>query len=161
MTTTINLKSGDAEESVNMGRILGKHLGGGCGVLFAGDLGTGKTTMIAGICESLGVKQKVKSPTFVLAWLYEGNFPIYHIDLYRLGDYDELENIGWEEMVEDTKIYLVEWADRFDLPYTDKAVRMSLDYGENLTERIFKLSFDEKIYPQLESELSDYVDTGN
>ena len=161
MNTKLKITSNSPENSISLGKTLGKNLDGGKGILLTGDLGTGKTTMITGICESLEVKQKVKSPTFVLAWLYEGKYPVYHIDLYRLADYDELENIGWEEMVEDTKIYLVEWADRFELPYTEAAIRIFLDYGEDQYQRHFIIEFDKKYYPNLEMELKKYVDSGN
>lgn len=87
--------------------------------------------------------------------------PIFHVDLYRLGDYEELENIGWEEMTEAPNVYLVEWADRFELPFTGKALQVDMDYGEKINERKIRLSFDENIFPGLEEELRDYVDTGN
>lgn len=158
-----NLKiyTNNADETINLGRIVARSLGPGCGILFEGDLGTGKTTFISGICGGLGVKQTVKSPSFVLVWAYQGENPVYHVDLYRLTDYDELENIGWEEIVDESAIYLVEWADRFHLPYTEGALRMKMEYGETPEKRELNFFFDEAVYPNLERDLEDYENSRN
>jgi len=140
---TIEIKTNSSDETIALGERIGKTLKKGSGILFFGDLGTGKTTLISGICKGLGVRNRVKSPTFVLTWLYEGDVPVYHVDLYRLSEYEELENIGWEEMVDETGVYLVEWADRFELPYTENAIRIYMDYGEKIDERIIKINFGE------------------
>ena len=146
-------------------RLLGENIGSllmpGTGVLFEGELGAGKTTMISGICSSLSIKEEVKSPTFVLAWVYRGICPIYHIDLYRLHQYEDLENIGWEEIAEESNIYLVEWADKFSLPYTENAVRIIMTLGNQLNERYISIEFDETLHPHLERALKTYVDIGN
>ena len=80
-----------------------------------GEIGSGKTVFIKGLCRGLGVKdsKKVKSPTFVLCHLYEGKIPLYHFDLYRLEKERELERIGFDEFLTDPRaVSLVEWADR-------------------------------------------------
>jgi tRNA threonylcarbamoyladenosine biosynthesis protein TsaE len=149
------------DETVNLGKIIAKSLMPGQGVLLTGDLGAGKTTIISGICQTLGYSGHVKSPTFVIAWLYEGNFPIYHIDLYRLDDYCELENIGWEEMTDESRVYLVEWADKFELPFTANALKIFLEYGEEPNIRKITLDYDELNYPHLEKELREYENHRN
>ncbi|MCD4784418.1 MAG: tRNA (adenosine(37)-N6)-threonylcarbamoyltransferase complex ATPase subunit type 1 TsaE [Candidatus Eremiobacteraeota bacterium] len=146
---TIEIKTNSSDKTLLLGEKIGESLYPGSGILFYGDLGTGKTTLISGICKGLKVKNRVKSPTFVLAWLYDGDIPVYHVDLYRLGDYEELENIGWEEMVDETGIYLVEWADRFELPYTQKAIRIYIDYSENINNRKIVIKFDSTLFEGL------------
>jgi tRNA threonylcarbamoyladenosine biosynthesis protein TsaE len=154
---TKTIKTRSLEETVNLGQVIAKSLGPGKGILLTGDLGTGKTTIISGLCRGLGVKNQVKSPTFVLTWVYESReAPVYHVDLYRLDDYCELENIGWEEMVEENRIYMVEWADKFPLPYTEQSLKIHLEYGEKPEDRTINIIFDENIYPNLEKDLVEY-----
>jgi tRNA threonylcarbamoyladenosine biosynthesis protein TsaE len=153
----ITIRTHSLEETVRLGEVIARSIDPGKGILLTGDLGTGKTTIISGLCRGLGVKDQVKSPTFVLTWVYESaKAPVYHIDLYRLDDYCELENIGWEEMVEENRIYMVEWADRFPLPYTEQSLSINLEYGENPEDRTIDITFDENIYPNLEKDLADY-----
>ncbi len=143
--------------TVKLGEVISFSLRRGGGVLLSGDLGTGKTTLISGICQGLQVKNKVKSPTFVLVWLYEGVVPIYHIDLYRLESYEELEEIGWEEMAEEGKIYLVEWADKFYIPFTQNAIKIDIKSGKDIESREIEISFDPSIFPHLREDLENYV----
>lgn len=156
----MKLYSDSPEKTREIGRIISRFLSPGRGILFTGDLGTGKTVIISGVCSGLGVTQKVKSPSFVIAWQYEGLCPVYHIDLYRLDDYCEMENIGWEDMTGENCIYLVEWADRFPLPYTETAVRILIEYAEYDTRNI-NVEFDPLIYTGMNEELKKYEYTGN
>lgn len=78
-----------------------------------GDLGVGKTVFAQGFCEALGVTEPVNSPTFTLVNEYEGTaFPIYHFDLYRIEEPDELYEIGFSDMVSGKAVVLIEWSER-------------------------------------------------
>ncbi len=78
-----------------------------------GELGVGKTVFAQGLCGKLGVTEPVNSPTFTLVNEYEGApFPIYHFDLYRIDDADELYEIGFEDMISGGALVLIEWAER-------------------------------------------------
>jgi len=156
---TIEIKTFKANQTQEVGETISRSLYPGSGALFTGELGTGKTTLISGICRGLKVQQQVKSPTFVLVWAYQGKVPVYHVDLFRLSDYHELENVGWEEMVEDRGIYLVEWADRFELPYTGESLKIHMDYGPKKDTRIIKITFDENIFNHLKKDLKQLVDS--
>ena len=159
---TVKIITGSPDESKKIGQAIGRSLMPGDGVLLFGELGAGKTTLIGGICRALGVKQHVKSPTFVLCWQYNGRDAlVHHIDLYRLSDYEELENIGWEDMSDSGSIYLLEWADRFEVPGTEKAVRVHLEYGEDPRYRQVAVEFDPGVYPRLERELLEDEPPGN
>ena len=83
-------------------------------VALVGELGAGKTTLVRGIVQGLGVTDRrvVKSPTFSLVYKYEGRIPIYHFDAYRLEDAQEMLDIGSDEMIYGNGVAIVEWADK-------------------------------------------------
>ncbi len=93
---------------------IGASLDGGL-ILLIGELGSGKTTFVRGLAKGLGIDEKiVRSPTFVIMSVYEGYKTLYHIDLYRLNDYEELFYVGIDEILNDeSSIIAVEWADLF------------------------------------------------
>ena len=111
MTTIVRITH-SAKETINLGRSLGKVLQKGDLVALVGNLGSGKTTLIQGICEGLGVKEKVTSPTFVLITSYEGRVPVHHFDLYRLDKREDFLNLGYEEFFFGEGVTLIEWAER-------------------------------------------------
>lgn len=120
-------------ETQALGRALGEALGPGSVVAFRGDLGSGKTCMIQGICQALDVRDYVTSPTFILINEYAGTraerpLPIYHFDLYRLGGEDELYALGAEEYFYGDGICLVEWAERAGQLLPPRRVEVQLEY---------------------------------
>lgn len=84
----------------------------GAVLALAGELGAGKTALVRGVGEGLGVSSRVQSPTFVLVQAHEGRLPLWHADAYRLGGPDELDELGLAELARDGVLAL-EWADRF------------------------------------------------
>jgi len=102
------------EETLALGRRLGRALQAGDVVALAGPLGAGKTHLVKGIAEGLGLadSRDVTSPTFVLVNEYEARLPVYHFDAYRLTGADQLLEIGCEEYFAGQGVSLVEWADR-------------------------------------------------
>ena len=111
------LTTHSAAETQALGAEFGLSLAPGELVAFYGDLGSGKTCMIQGLCEALEVADYVTSPTFMLINQYTGrlrgqDLPIYHFDLYRLQGPDELEDLGAEEYFYGRGVCLVEWAER-------------------------------------------------
>jgi tRNA threonylcarbamoyladenosine biosynthesis protein TsaE len=101
---------------------------GGWLVHLRGDLGTGKTTLVRGILRGLGHRGAVKSPTYTLIEPYEpGGLPVYHLDLYRLGDPEELEYLGLRDLLGGEALLLVEWPERAAaaLPPPDLEVRIA------------------------------------
>ena len=76
-----------------------------------GDLGVGKTVFTQGLAEGLGIEEPVNSPTFTIVQVYEeGRLPFYHFDVYRIGDIEEMDEVGFEEYVMGEGVSLIEWA---------------------------------------------------
>jgi len=102
------------EETLGFGENLGKCLEPGDIVLLFGDLGAGKTTLTQGICIGLGLPdgEYIRSPTFTLVNEYQGKFPIYHIDLYRMESREEIESLGLEEILFGKGVSIVEWSEK-------------------------------------------------
>jgi tRNA threonylcarbamoyladenosine biosynthesis protein TsaE len=104
-----------AEATRSLGVSLGLQARGGDFVACCGPLGAGKTTFIQGFAEGIGVGPEayVRSPTFTLVHEYQGRFPLYHFDFYRLSQATEVEAIGFEEYCRPDAVVIVEWADKF------------------------------------------------
>ena len=107
-------KSRGVHETIAFGVTLGELLSPGHVVALVGELGAGKTTLVKGIAQGLGVNDRraVKSPTFSLVHRYEGRIPVYHFDAYRLEGEREMFALGSEEMVYGDGVSLIEWADK-------------------------------------------------
>lgn len=108
------LTTASVAETIAMGRRIGEQLSPGDVLALVGRLGAGKTHLAKGISLGLGVvdDRSVNSPTFVLVNEYDGRLPIHHIDAYRLTSADELAALGFEEMLAESCVVLIEWADR-------------------------------------------------
>ena len=107
----LHLQGEEAQEG--FGRRLARLLTGGWMVHLHGDLGTGKTTLVRGILRGLGHAGPVKSPTYTLIEPYElRGRPVFHLDLYRLGDPEELEYLGLRDRLGGEHVLLVEWPER-------------------------------------------------
>jgi len=101
------------EETSRLGEALAHRLEAGSVVAYTGDLGAGKTAFTRGLARGLGCKTRVTSPTFTIVNEYEGEIPLFHFDLYRLRDEDELFDIGWEDYLVRGGVCAVEWSERF------------------------------------------------
>ena len=112
MRNTSHIVSRSAEETLSIGAELGQRLQPGDALLLTGDLGAGKTTLTQGIALGLGVPERPRSPTFVMATEYHGRLPLYHLDLYRIEALDELGDLGLDEYLNGDGVTVVEWADR-------------------------------------------------
>ena len=100
-------------ELVAWGEALGRAVTPPLVVTISGELGAGKTTLVKAICRGYGVTEEVTSPTFTLVHQYAGErSTVYHVDLYRVNDPRELTNLGWDEMLAEDALVLIEWPER-------------------------------------------------
>ena len=114
--------SASPEATEHLAELLGELLAGGDVVTLDGDLGAGKTRFVRGLVEGLGGEgRRVSSPTFAIVNEYDTpELRVAHLDAYRLGGSDELESIGWDELVERCGLVLVEWAERVEEALDDQ-----------------------------------------
>jgi tRNA threonylcarbamoyladenosine biosynthesis protein TsaE len=106
------------EETLQLGKSLGSSLISGDIILLFGDLGAGKTHLTQGICYGVGLNEGsyIRSPTFTLINEYQGKLPIYHIDLYRIDNLEEIYSLGLEEILFNQGITIIEWAEKLRPP---------------------------------------------
>ena len=133
--------TGSVEETIALGEKFSNKLSTGNIVALFGDLGTGKTHFIKGVCRGLGVHEHVASPTFTIINEYDaGGVKICHVDCYRIQSEKELRDIGFEDYLFGSYICLIEWADRIEklLPPVRYDVRFQLGTGENMREIIIE-----------------------
>ena len=112
---TLEFVTESPEQTLALGGIIGEAAEPGLLVALQGDLGAGKTLITKGIARGLGVDRPeyVTSPTFPIHNQYRGRLELHHLDLYRLGDDAELEDLGLEEVLGGTGVCVIEWPDRF------------------------------------------------
>lgn len=131
--------SNSVEETERIGAQLASELPAGSIVAFTGDLGAGKTAFVRGMARGLGIDERVTSPTFTIVNEYEGGRrPLFHFDLYRLFDADELFDIGWEDYLSRGGICAVEWSERAS-EAMENCIRVDIVRGENEGQRIIKI----------------------
>lgn len=100
------------EDTFAVGERIGREAKPGTLCTLTGDLGVGKTVLTQGIAKGLGIKEYVSSPTFTIVQVYEsGRLPLYHLDVYRIGDIEEMDEIGYEDYFYGEGLCIVEWAD--------------------------------------------------
>lgn len=132
------IRTASAEHTRALGAALSPLLRAGDVIVLSGDLGAGKTVLVKGVAEGLGVAEAVTSPTFGLLAVHPGRVVLYHFDLYRLDDEAQLEDVAFYETLEGDGASFVEWGDRFpaSLPASRLDVAITL---EGDTERVVTL----------------------
>ena len=122
------IESYSAQDTREAGRRMGQEAVPGLVVTLTGDLGTGKTVFAQGFAEGLGIRETVNSPTFTILQIYEeGRMPLYHFDVYRIGDPEEMYEIGIEEYFYGQGVCLVEWAGMIEELLPEGLIRVCLE----------------------------------
>lgn len=137
-------ESNSREDTYRIGRKLGEQAAPGQVFCFFGDLGVGKTIFSQGFAKGLGVDDIVNSPTFTIVKEYDdGRLPLYHFDVYRIGDVDEMEEIGYDEMVYGNGVCLIEWANLIEeiLPEHYQKITIEKDLEKGVDYR--KITIEE------------------
>lgn len=110
----MKIRSDHEQKTYDLGYKLGTLLRSGDVVCLTGDLGAGKTTLSKAIAKGLGVEDCVTSPTFTIIHEYEGRLPLYHFDVYRISNLEEMEDLGYEEYFYGEGVCLIEWASQIE-----------------------------------------------
>jgi tRNA threonylcarbamoyladenosine biosynthesis protein TsaE len=127
------------DETLALAGSVGELLRPGDVVSLAGDLGTGKTVFARGVARALGVAGPVVSPTFTIVREYEGRVPVVHVDVYRLDTFQELHDLGFEEVLRDDAVTIVEWGDVVDGMLPDDRLDVRLAAGAGDDERVIEI----------------------
>ena len=117
--------SSSANETENIGKKLAKKLKGTEAIALFGGLGAGKTAFTRGLSEGLGFGDGVSSPTFALVHEYEGKFPIFHFDMYRVTTYDDLYSTGFFDYI-GNGILVIEWSENIEGVLPNDAIRITI-----------------------------------
>ena len=108
----MKIETFSAEETYALGKKLGSEAKPGDVLTLIGDLGVGKTVFTQGFADGLGITEPISSPTFTIVQQYDsGRLPLYHFDVYRIGDIEEMDEIGYEDYFYGNGVCLIEWAD--------------------------------------------------
>lgn len=131
----------DEKQTKEFGLRLADRLVPGSIVALIGNLGTGKTALTKYIAEGLGIKETITSPTFTIVQeYYNGRLPLYHFDVYRINDVEEMFELGYEEYFFGKGVCIVEWADLISEIIPEDAIVINISYGENEGERIYEIT---------------------
>jgi tRNA threonylcarbamoyladenosine biosynthesis protein TsaE len=159
-TNSVELASHSSEQTRRLGISLGRIAQAGDLFLLAGTLGSGKTCLAQGIACGLAVQEYAVSPTFVLVREYHGRLPMYHIDLYRLDNIEEVVDLALEEYLHGNGVCVIEWAEKgLDvLPHEHLLVRLS--YVSD-SDRLFMLEPHGERYRRMLTSLEEELKNWN
>ncbi len=132
------VESWSPKETFEIGVRLGQQAQAGQVYTLTGDLGVGKTVFTQGFARGLGIEEPVNSPTFTILQVYEGGrLPLYHFDVYRIGDVEEMEEIGFEDYIMGDGVSLIEWADLIEeiLPEKRRSILIEKDLEKGFDYR--------------------------
>jgi len=119
------------QEMMKWGKELGEAIVPPLVISLTGDLGAGKTTLAKAICAGFGVAESVTSPTYALVHRYDAEkSPVYHVDLYRLDNESQLTNIGWDDLLSERAVVIVEWPERAGDRMPQDHLHIDLEYVE-------------------------------
>ena len=127
MNTTV-YETNSPEETRALGKKIGALAKPGDVYTLVGDLGVGKTVFTQGIAEGLGITEPVSSPTFTIVQIYEeGRLPFYHFDVYRIGDLEEMDEIGYEDYFYGQGLCMIEWANLIEEILPEKRYDVTIE----------------------------------
>lgn len=130
--------SNSVEETEAFAEQFSKRLSGNEIIAMYGDLGAGKTCFTRGLARGLGVNDGVSSPTFAIINEYSGQYPIYHFDMYRIEDWNDLESIGFFDYI-NNGVIIIEWSENIEGALPSEIIKVYIDKNDNENERIIKI----------------------
>lgn len=150
----IEMKLNGLKSTEEFGKKLGLVLKGGDFIALTGGLGAGKTTLTKSIGLGLGVEDYITSPTFALINEYKGRVDVFHFDVYRLESEEELLDLGYEDYFYSDGVTIVEWSNKIEELLPKDRININIEKGENLEERLIKLSGEGNRYREIVKELN-------
>lgn len=132
------IETNSAKETFELGVQIGKNCIPGEVYTLIGDLGVGKTVFTQGLAQGLEIEEPISSPTFTIVQVYEeGRMPFYHFDVYRIGDIEEMDEIGYEDYIYGNGVCLIEWANLIEeiLPKERKEIVIEKDLEKGFDYR--------------------------
>ncbi len=135
----MKLDSYSSTDTYEIGYRMGRNAKKGEVYCLSGDLGVGKTVFTQGFAKGLGIEEAVSSPTFTIIQVYEeGRLPLYHFDVYRISDIEEMEEIGYEDYFYGSGVCLIEWAELIKelLPKGRTSIRIEKDLNKGFDYRV-------------------------
>jgi tRNA threonylcarbamoyladenosine biosynthesis protein TsaE len=148
----MNFITNTVEETIELGKKIGGSLNPGDIVCIDGDLGSGKTHLTKGIALGLGIDDHITSPTFNIVNEYEGRIKLYHFDVYRVNDPDEIAAIGFDEYIFSDAASVIEWSDYIKELIPDDHIQINMA-NESETRRSISIQFFGKRYDKIKEVL--------
>lgn len=145
MRKTVVYETTSPDETFELGKKLGNQAKPGMIICLNGDLGTGKTVFTQGFAAGLGITEPVNSPTFTIVQVYEeGRLPLYHFDVYRIGDPEEMDEIGYEDYFYGEGVALIEWSELIEelIPGEAMGILIEKDLSCGFDYRRITLNFE-------------------
>ena len=122
------IETNTPKETFDFGKCLGESAKAGTVYTLIGDLGVGKTVLTQGLAKGLEIQEPISSPTFTIVQVYEeGRLPFYHFDVYRIGDPEEMEEIGYEDYFYGEGVCFVEWANLIEELMPENTVTITIE----------------------------------
>lgn len=132
------------EETRQLGAEIGRQAGPGDVYTLIGDLGVGKTVLTQGIAGGLGITEPVSSPTFTIVQVYEeGRLPFYHFDVYRIGDVEEMDEIGYEDYFYGEGVSMIEWGNLIEEILPERYCRITVEKDPEMGFDYRKITIEE------------------
>ena len=117
-----------AKDTYELGEKIGQMAKPGMVISLTGDLGVGKTVFTQGLAKGLGIEEPVNSPTFTIVQVYEGGrLPLYHFDVYRIADLEEMDEIGYEDYFYGDGVCLIEWAEQIEELLPENVIAITIE----------------------------------
>jgi len=134
------------DETKKLGKIIGTAVTDGTVLTLTGDLGSGKTSFVQGLARGLEVPDDyyITSPSYTLINEYPGRYPLFHVDLYRISDPMDMEDIGLYEILHNSGIVAIEWADRIEQKLLPDSINIHLELTGDKTRKICITAYDVK-----------------
>lgn len=149
----LEIRLNSLEQTEEFGIKFGKLLQGGDIVCLNGELGAGKTTLTKSIGLGLGVNDYITSPTFALINEYKGRVPVYHFDVYRLENVEELYDLGFDEYFYSNGVSIIEWAEKIERLLPKERIELDFKKGIDINERWINITGYGDRYIQIHKEL--------